>query len=174
MCNRLHASNGCSGVISAVRIRPSADIGADLSLCRRHNGNAKRTHWGSSSQTLRPCSVDFVPLKEHRPPLGGHCRRPESTNRVPSTATSTDEIWNDRVSGSSWQIAGIPGRFGERVKSTQSGRSRGALRSAGFVPFADLQLIPWTGDLGEELSFPIDFFQIPAGFVRESQAGSTT
>ena len=53
-CNRLHASNGCSGVISAVRIRPSADIGADLSLCRRHNGNAKRTHWGSSSQTLRP------------------------------------------------------------------------------------------------------------------------
>src|SRR3984885_12538914 len=66
MCNRLHASNGCSRVISAVRIRPSADIGADLSLCRRHNGNAKRTHWSSSPQTLRPCALDFVPLKEHR------------------------------------------------------------------------------------------------------------
>jgi hypothetical protein len=64
--------------------------------------------------------------------------------------------------------------LGEGPESTQSGRSRGALRSAGFVPFADLQLIPWTGDLSEELSFPIDFFQIPAGFVLESQAGSTT
>ena len=71
-------------------------------------------------------------------------------------------------------IAVIRGRLDERLKSTQSGKSRGALRSAGFVPFADLQLIPLTGDLGEELSFPIDFFQIPAGFVRESQAGATT
>ena len=71
-------------------------------------------------------------------------------------------------------IAVIGGQREERLKSTQSGKSRGALRSAGFVPFADLQLIPLTGDLGEELSFPIDFFQIPAGFVRESQAGATT
>ena len=76
-----------------------------------------------------------------------------------------------------WPLCANSGRSGTGPRtgqSTQSGRSRGALRSAGFVPFADLQLIPWTGDLGEELSFPIDFFQIPAGFVRESQAGSTT
>jgi hypothetical protein len=66
-CDRLYASNGRGRVISAVRIRPSADIGADLSLCRRHNGNAERTHWSSSSQTLRSCALDFVPLKEHRP-----------------------------------------------------------------------------------------------------------
>ena len=49
-------------------------------------------------------------------------------------------------------IAVFGGQREERLKSTQSGKSRGAIRSAGFVPFADLQLIPWTGDLGEELT----------------------
>lgn len=97
--------------------------------------------------------------------VGGH----------PEWIKSTVAALQDRpANGHKAQKAAGPRGLGERVKSTQSGRSRGARRSAGFVPFADLQLIPWTADLREELSFPIDFLRIPAGFVRESRAGATT
>ena len=56
----LHASGGSSGAPSALWFRPSPDVGAHRGLCRRHDGDAKRTYWGRLIETLWASPVKIV------------------------------------------------------------------------------------------------------------------